>query len=678
MNQLKKQLLCLTVLVSAPQLFADGTTSLIVPRSQSFNAARQIVGWDNPKWGIHRAYQDESYSSFNMIFEYTRTFRANSLAQALFGNDLVCSGCDDLGINISGSAVANRGANDWLADNFGLPRDFQSTVTFKPQIQNYLLDFNYYVGLDGWWKGAYFLIYGPFVHTKWNLNAQECNITQGSTGYFQGYFSNNVVPTNQLNNSFLSYANGCTPFINNDDTAYGELTCYADLFPCTPLEEITWQSLCCSRISPECGCEGAGLTRNGFGELRFVLGYDFANQDDGDYHAGIGLYVAAPTGSRVGSQDDCNAKGRNLFQPIVGNGKHWELGAQITAHHIFWRSEDADRSLGLYIEANVSHLFGANQIRCFDLCSAGSNSRYMIAQQLATNVNTSPHLVQYTGTLPNAVFIDTPQLEFANVYAPVANITRSNVRSTIGAQGDVAFSFAYQAGNFQWDLGYNFWGRSCEQLTLKGCCNADRGQWALKGDQRVYGFSNINPTEQLATALAVTDSQANIHTGSNLANEVSYTGSNPTSPKNFYADNSVAAFATYSITRVVEILPASTTQIYTSSEPVLIQESDFDLQGTRGISNKIFTHFNYAWPDMNGGKWSPYVGLGVEAEFGSNDKSCNTCETSCYDPCSSSVCVPACNYGSLNAQPCATLQSCCPNVALSQWGIWFKIGTSYN
>jgi hypothetical protein len=299
--------------------------------------------------------------------------------------------------------------------------------------------------------------------------------------------------------------------------------------------------------------------------------------------------------------------------------------------------------------------------------------------------------MQFAGSVAHPNLIDAPQLEFANVYAPVANITRSNVKSTIGAQGDVAFSFAYQHGNFQWDLGYNFWGRSCEQLTLHGCCNPGIGQWALKGDERVYGFATITPgTKALATALAATDSKANIHTGSNLANDVSYTGSNPTAPNNFYTDSTVPAVAQYNGVTVLPVtpLPLGATSftpgtvpvgyIYTSAEPVLIQESDFDLQGTRGISNKIFTHFNYAWPNMNDGKWSPYVGLGVEAEFGSNDKGCNSCDTSCDNPCSSSVCTPTCNYGYVNGQPCGALQSCCPNVALSQWGIWFKVGTSYN
>src|SRR5271155_1653432 len=323
MNYLSKKLICLTALMSAAQLMANGgTTTNIVPRSQSFNAARQIVGWDNYEWGINRKPQDNWYSSFNLIFEYTRTFRDNRLAQCLFGNDLICGVCDDASaIQIMGSAVTGRPNTAWLADYFGLPMDFQSTVSFKPSITNFILDISFYAGLDNWVDGLYFKIYGPFVHTKWNLNAQELVIAAGANGYFQGYFSSTSVPVSQLNTKFLNYTNGCVPMINNNDTAYGEAYCLSD-GECTSLGNITWNSLCCSKISNDCECDGA--TENGFGELRFILGYNFLNQDEGDYHVGIGIYVAAPTGTSVGS-DDCNGKGRYLFQPIVGNGKHWEL-----------------------------------------------------------------------------------------------------------------------------------------------------------------------------------------------------------------------------------------------------------------------------------------------------------------------------------------------------------------
>ena len=680
MNQLKNTLLCLTMVASAPH-FCSATTTKIIPRSQSFNAARQIVGWDNPYWGINRRPQERDYTHFNIAFEYSRTFRDNRLAQFLFGNDLTCDSCNEASINISGSAIPaeNRGANDWLADYFGLPRDYQSTVTFKPTISNYILDFSLYAGLNVWADGLYFKLYGPFVHTKWNLNAQECSADyEPSTGYFQGYFSSEVVPTSNLNQSFLAYANGAVPEINNNYDSYGESYCLNALPPfgtnppyfgiCSPLGDISWQSLCCSKISPECGCDGQGLTRNGFAELRAILGYNFINDEDGDYHLGLGIYVAAPTGTSVGDQDDCNGRGRYLFEPIVGNGKHWELGAQVTAHYIGWRSEDDEKSFGLYIEANITHLFAARQTRCFDLCSAGSNSRYMLAQRLDSNRNSFPSVSDFE--------LNPTNLEFANEYAPVANITRRNVTSTIGAQGDVAFSFAYQSGNFQWDLGYDFWGISCEKLRINDCCAADIGQWALKGDQRVYGFASTDAPVSLAMKIPATDSLATIHAGSNMINGVNYTGSNPIAPLNFYADNSMPVETGITngngyILPSTSFMSSSIPIIYTSNPPILIEEDDFALCGTRGISNKFFTHFNYAWPFIDEDKFTPYVGLGVEVECGGRRKGCcnnnsNACssDTCCAEP----VIETNCNF----------VQACCENVALSQWGIWFKIGAVYN
>ena len=674
MNHLKQQLLCLAMLASAVDACAESTTSKIIPRSQSFNAARQIVGWDNPAWGINRMPQDDDYYSFNMIFEYTRTFRADSLARSLFGDDLVNVCNHTQGLKISGSAIGDRSSSDWLAEYFGLPRNFQSTVIFKPTISNFILDFSFYAGLDSWIEGMYFRIHGPFVHTKWNLNAQETictDTTLDSGSYFQGYFSSNVVPVANLNQGgFLSYANGAVPTINNDYDLYGETACLADTayyFPknCSDLGDITWQSLCCSKISPACGCEGNGLSRNGFGELRFVLGYNFINDEAGDYHAGLGIYVAAPTGTSVGDVDDCNDYGRYLFEPIVGNGKHWELGAQVTAHRICWRSEDEDKSFGLYIEANVTHLFKASQTRCFDLCSAGSNSRYMLAERLASNRNSIPGLNASTpdGTVPaphNLARFDSLGLEFANEYAPVANITRSNITSTIGAQGDVAFSFAYQSGNFQWDVGYDFWGRSCEKLQFNDdCCAAEAGIWALKGDQRVYGFYDWDTDQQYAIRIPATDSNATINQGSNMANGTDYTGSNPTAPRNIYGDNGLFLGAPVYINILPNPAEDHALPIYTSEQPVVIDPSDFNLQGTRGISNKIFTHLNYAWPECKESAWTPYIGIGAEVEFGSHDEAC--CETSCSP-------TPG----------CIALKECCSNCALSQWGVWLKVGSSYN
>jgi hypothetical protein len=644
-------------LISTTHMSNAITGSKIIPRSQSVNAARQLVGWDNPFWGINRLPQDKCYASGNLTFAYTRTFKDSKISYFFFGDDLqcVCAPVDPkIGreeIIISGSAVPNRAPTNWLADYFGLPRDFQSSVTMNPRIENFVLDFSFYVGLDGWLNGLYFRINGPYTYTKWGFNATEIITSNtgyalpGDKGYFQGYFSSNEVPAANLNRGFLEYASGSTPTINNDYGAYGESYCET-YGPCTALGSITWNPLCCSKLL-DCGT----LSRNGFADLRFVLGYNFLNNRDGNYHLGAGIYAAAPTGSRVGEGN----KGNYLMDPIIGNGKHWELGAQITAHHIWWRSADDENSFGIYFEANITHLFSACQTRCFDLLSAGDSSRYIIAQRLASNSSIYPAL---------STTADPQALAFANEYAPVANITRSTVTSNIAAQGDIAFALAYQVHDFRWDLGYNFWGRSCENLCVQKNSNAaNTGTWAIKGDERVYGFMNNSPAQSLAIPLAVSDSQATIHAGSNQLHYVDYTPVEPTEPKNFYADNIVFAGAN------ITTLPENGIKIYTSQNPILVKQSDFNTSGTRGYSHKLFTHFNWAWTEHEGRTWVPYLGMGAEVEFGSAASKC--CKVDCSGP-------QLCNNSGACSGLVNTCSECCINFALTQWGIWFKIGSSYN
>lgn len=171
---------------------------------------------------------------------------------------------------------------------------------------------------------------------------------------------------------------------------------------------------------------------------------------------------------------------------------------------------------------------------------------------------------------------------------------------------------------------------------------------------------NNSPAQSLAIPLAVTDTQASIHAGSNLQNSVDYT---PLEPKanNFYADNIIFAGAN------ITTLPENSIQIYTSQNPILIKQSDFNTSGTRGYSHKFFTHFNWAWTEHEGRKWVPYLGMGAEVEFGTAASKC--CSTDCS--------APSCTSGSCS-RPVNICGECCLNFALTQWGIWFKIGTSYN
>ncbi|EKD72251.1 MAG: hypothetical protein ACD_45C00729G0002, partial [uncultured bacterium] len=78
-------------------------------RSQSFNAARRIVGTQNT---INQFGKDTTYGNFSLALEYTKSFRSEKLAKYLFGCDLDCTNT----LYVQGSDVANRNPKSWLAD----------------------------------------------------------------------------------------------------------------------------------------------------------------------------------------------------------------------------------------------------------------------------------------------------------------------------------------------------------------------------------------------------------------------------------------------------------------------------------------------------------------------------------------------------------------------------------
>jgi len=169
MNLKIKKFLGAVVLFSAPALWAQSTscpTNLVCcanfangfsPRSQSVNAARDLVGWQTH---INRWDMDSFYGSLSVTPEYTQTYRTKRLAQCLFGSENVV---------FSGSRRTDRKECEILADYFCLPMDFKSTLQIQPRIRNFLVDFDLFLGLDNWVEGLWFRLQTPIVYTNWDL-----------------------------------------------------------------------------------------------------------------------------------------------------------------------------------------------------------------------------------------------------------------------------------------------------------------------------------------------------------------------------------------------------------------------------------------------------------------------------------------------------------------------------
>jgi len=602
-------------------------------RSQGTNALRRLVG-NVDKVDVYD--MDAKYWNLSAMLEYTRSFDSEEIAECLFG----CFLCDNRILKIEGSRACNRDSNALLADYFYLPTDFKSQVTIEPRIQNFLVDFNYYLGLDSIRHGLYFWIQAPLTWTKWSLRTEERVIDAGTNAHDEGYFTVNSLARNELLNNFTEYSVGQAPGIDNIVTQFA---LKGDDRQNNQQFDTNFQGLQCAKF-----CADETDTR--LSEVRFALGWNFLL--DEDYHLGLNLQVSAPTGNKV--------KPDYLFAPQNGNDRHWELGAGIGAHYIFWRSEDEDKHFGFYLDANLTHMFKNHQTRCFDLCGKPL-SRYMLAERLTTTVQDN--------LKGNDVAADA---QFAAVFAPVANLTTFDVEVSVGINADIVAMFNYTAGAWSWDFGYNFWGRSCEKISLdcNQCSPFQENTWALKGDAYVYGYMNADGNNLFTgdpVALSATMNEATITGGKNFGDAGVTAAQIAAGKANPNIDNPQLATGDTSDTQL-NVSRTVATQTNTSIQPVFIAQSDVNFVRTKGISNKLFYHMGYTWLEKE--NWVPYVGVGGEVEWASTGgKDCKECESDCGTKKSNNPnkkCNTSCSTGGT-----------CLKCGLSQWGVWFKFGATF-
>ena len=638
-----RKIAAFAVFIFSSALIADAqVTPTIIARSQGSDASRKLVGVANKT----HMYTDSWYLNASAMPEYGQTFRANELAKCLFGDDLNCNT-----IKIQGSNVADRDPKAWLADYFYLAPDFDGTISFTPRIKNFLVDLDVYVGLDSWAEGLYFRAHGPLAWSNWNLNFCESCDVETTNSFRPGYFTPDTLQNNQLLQSFGEYGAGDSP-LNTSGTA-GQ-----------PELGVAFNGLKFAKITP------CSRSRTGFADLRLELGYDMLRSERG--HFGLNVQVAAPTGGK--------RRAEFAFDSVIGNGNHWEAGGGLTAHYIFWKCQDEDKHWGFYVDANITHVISAKEQRTFDLC-ARPNSRYMLAEKLGTPVT---FLLADTD-VDDAAGAVAPIAQFQGEYTPVANLTSLNVNVSIGFQADIAAMLNFTSNHWSFDLGYNFWARSCEKISKPQPCDdqccpnlcADENTWALKGDAAVFGYVRAPGSGDTSTntpiALSATQCGATIHNGTNTSVE-STTGTclGTNTLQNCGVDNPAFAFIQGENAGVgdrvnLQHTAGTTTDgdaIKTSLQPKFINCCDINFQETKGLSNKVFAHIGHTW-DVE--CWNPYVGVGASAEWGKTEGCPKDCAPTidCDTPCDNNSCATTC------CSPCI-------NCAVSQWAVWIKGGVTFN
>jgi hypothetical protein len=602
-------------------------------RSQGFNAARELVGWQTT---INRSCAEGFYGSFSATPEYTRSYKANAITRYLYADALIDgnNSCKSPVIKIEGTKATNRDPRALMAENFYLPTDFKSKVSIHPRIENFLVDLNLYLGLDNFLEGLYFRIHTPICHTRWALNFCEHQVEYGTNSYDVGYFDDHFHPADIEDPNVSGLTRSALL------QSFEQYICYG-----ASLQDVgscKYQGLACARISKK------ALTVTRPAEITAALGWNFWTGER--YHCGAQFRVAVPTGNRP--------SGCWLFEPIVGNGHHWELGGGLTGHWRWWANQDLTQECATYIDINATTLFSTRQYRTFDLC-AKPLSRYMLA-------------LRYTGNVRN-LWADTdlgneiPLAQFDNTLIPVANITTIPVDVSIPLHIDAVVKCSYAYHNWQFDLGYNLWWRACERICTRfDCCSKNNfmdNTYALKGDAFIYGFEGTETqgtivATQPGIPLSASQHKATIFSGTNgyTSNPEAWNQNNGIDlPHDAYSGQNRRLYThtlnTYTDNTHTRALVTPTKTSYT--QPIFINTCDVNIDGakTNGLSNKIFAHISYNW--LTHACINPYFGCGAEVELGKQDTA--------FKP-------------HARCREC----SCCPTIGLSQWGVWVKAGCAFN
>lgn len=368
---------------------------------------------------VHRKNATTFSATGEFTLSYAHSLRPERIADIFFSTET---------LQISGSQVTGRGGNDLLADYFGLSTEFQSEVSFDPVIKNAIFAWDGYINCDNLLSGLYGHVHIPFVYTVWDLRTQEIITENGQNVPFPPRYMD-VGAVNPTVFSWIKAMEG--------GVTYGQMQ--------EPLKYGRFTSCKKSKTS--------------LSDIQMEVGWDFIKRDFGI--CGVSLRASAPVGTRP--------EGELFFEPIIGNGHHWELGIGIYGQTLVWE-KDGEQELNLVMQINAMHLFKARQRRNFDIhqpticntmCQTQPRfmSRYMLVKEFDEAGN------------------------YINSLSPLINHTTLDCYVQSSIQLDATFMLAYTFGDFSWDFGYNLWFRAKESITLCGTLPYNR--FGLKGIQNV-------------------------------------------------------------------------------------------------------------------------------------------------------------------------------------------------
>jgi hypothetical protein len=206
--------------------------------------------------------------------------------------------------------------------------------------------------------------------------------------------------------------------------------------------------------------------KTGLADIEFKVGYQWHWTESCHGASYVGLLI--PTGNK--------AKGRYVFEPIIGWGKHWGLMFGSEFGIDIWESCNEKWTLSLEWYTHSLYLFSNKQIRSFDL-KEKPWSRY---QEVYANLDQAQAAFNLPVDDPTRPFLSTPGI---NVFTRCVNVTP-------GYRFDLNTDLVIKREcGFQASVGWDVYARQAECVKLKWTPGP-----AIKAD---IGAGETNPVRNI-------------------------------------------------------------------------------------------------------------------------------------------------------------------------------------
>lgn len=342
-----------------------------------------------------------------------------------------------LSVNEASSVTAPA---DLLATNFniytvngtsGVGTPFESNICFNARASEFGLGLHYLQGFafncdkTAWW---YVDISTPITHVNSELLLTESIVSNG--GGIDAFASTCTVAANM------------TQAFNQDCWCFGKIN----------------------------SCASHGKTR--LADIEAKLGYEWMYSDRCLFASYVGLVI--PTGNK--------AKAEYVFEPIVGNGKHWGLMFGSQGGFNVWNSCNDNWHLEFSFYTNAEYLFRNTQMRSFDL-KGKPWSRYI---GLYANEAAATAAAALGSTVPGANV--TPGINILTQHVKVFPRFQYNLTTMWTLSSDCGF---------QGEAGYNFYAREKECVKLACPWVTGPAIAAVTGDGETTPVRNITGNDFL-------------------------------------------------------------------------------------------------------------------------------------------------------------------------------------